>query len=432
MTKKISFILLLFCAPSVFAQQVLTLQQAIEEALKNNYQIQIATNEAEITRKANYAGAAGMLPTVGVNVSDNFSQFNINQEFANGQTITRDGVQSNNLNANIALNYTLFDGMKMFATRKKLNEFEQLGLQRTKNQIQNTISNVIQAYSLVVKEQSNAQLVKQTLLVSEDRMLLTQTRFAAGLANKTDIYLAQLDLDTRKQALLTQERNINNAFIALNAILNFKPDTIYRVDTVFVLGTPLNKKSLDEALAENPEIKMSQSQEIIALQSQKEFQAAKYPSLKLNAQYGYALAQSQAGFNLLNRSNGPSAGLSFGMPLYTGNVNQNNIAIAKLQHKNAELYLSQTKVFITGLYEQAWENYTTALEQVKRDEESTRVAKLYLDLMQLRYKQGQSTVLEFREAQRSFEETNARWINFKYALKMAETDLLRLTGQLVK
>ncbi len=432
MNKRITLILLLFCTPQLFAQQILSLQQAIQEALRNNYQIQMAYNDAEIARKSNYAGAAGMLPTVGVNVSDNLSRYNINQEFSNGQNIVRDGVQSNALNTNVALNYTLFDGMKMFATRKKLNEFEQFGLQRTKNQIQNTVSNVIQAYSSVVKEQSNMQLVKQTLQVSEDRMLLTQTRFAAGLANKTDIYLAQLDLDTRKQALLTQERNIVNAFITLNAILNFKADTIYQVDTVFVLGTPLNKKSLDESLAQNPEIKMSQSQEIIALQTQKEFQSARYPTLKLNAQYGYSLASSQAGFSLLNQSTGPSAGLSFGVPLYTGSVNQNNIAIAKLQYKNAELYKNQTTVFIAGLYEQAWENYTIALEQVKRDEESVALAEQYLTLMQLRYKQGQSTILEFREAQRSFEETNARLINFKFALKMAETDLLRLTGQLVK
>jgi outer membrane protein TolC len=414
------------------AQQPFTLQQAIGEALKNNYQIQIARNEAEIAAQSNYAGAAGMLPNVNILANDNVSVSSIQQEFANGSApISRDGVKSNNLNAALALNYTLFDGMKMFATRKKLDEFEKLGFQNTKNQIQNTVSNVIQAYSNVLKEQSNLALVKQTLQVSEDRMQLTKVRLTAGLANNTDIYLAQLDLDTRTQALLTQEKNVNTAYIILNAILNFKTDSVYPVDTTFIIRTDLSKESLDKALAQNPEILMASSREFIALQVQKEYQSAKYPTLRLNGQYGYQLTQSQAGFTLLNRSMGPSAGISFGMPLYTGNVNQHNINIAKLQYKNAQLYKEQTDVFIKGVYEQSWLNYTTIKIQVERDEESVKIARQYLDLMQLRYKLGQSTVLDFREAQRSFEETNARLINYKYLLKLAETDLLRLTGQLV-
>lgn len=416
---------------NTFAQQPFTLQQAIGEALRNNYQIQIARNEAEIAAKSNYAGAAGMLPTVGVLVNDNFSQTDINQKFSDGRSIESEGVQSNNVNAALALNYTLFDGMKMFATKKKLNEFEKLGLQQTKSQIQNTVSNVIQAYSNVLKEQSNLLLVQQTLKVSEDRMQLTKVRLDAGLANNTDVYLAQLDLDTRKQALLSQEKNVSAAFIILNAILNFKTDSIYQVDTTFVLRDDFKKEDLDKALAQNPEILMAGNRENIALQVQKEFQSAKYPTLKLNAQYGYQLAQSQAGFSLFNRSNGPSAGISFGLPLYTGSVNQNNIAIAKLQYKNAQLYKQQTDVFVKGIYEQTWLNYTVTKVQVERDEESVKIAERYLALMQLRYQSGQSTVLEFREAQQSFEETNARLINYKYLLKLAETDLLRLTGQLV-
>jgi outer membrane protein len=433
MSKRIYLISLgLFASLHLLAQQPLTLQQAIAEALRNNYQIQIARNQAEIAERSNYAGAAGMLPTIGINVSDNQSLSAINQEFANGTRISQNGVQSNNLNANLALNYTLFDGMKMFATRKKLEEFEKVGLQQTKSLIQNTVSNVIQAYSNVLKEQSNLQLVQQTLQISADRMQLTQVRLSAGLANNTDLYLAQLDLDTRNQALLTQQRNITNAYIALNTLLNFKTDSTYQVDTAFVLNSQLQKADLDKALAQNPELVIASSQEQIALQVQKEFQAAKYPTLKLNAQYGYSQIQSQAGFSLLNQSNGPSAGISFGLPLYTGNVNQHNIAIAKLQSKNASLYKEQTVITVKGIYEQTWLNYTTTLEQVKRDEESVKIAKQYLSLMELRYQSGQSTVLDFREAQRSFEETNARLINFKYVLKLAETDLLRLTGQLVQ
>jgi outer membrane protein len=416
----------------VQAQQTLTLQQAISEALRTNYQIQIAQNEAEIAVEGNYAGAAGMVPTLGVNVNDNQSITNLHQELSNGTNISKDGVRGNAFNANLALNYTLFDGMRMFATSKKLDEFEKLGMQRTKSLIQNTVGDVIQAYSNVLREQNNLSLVKLTLAVSDDRLKLIKVRLEAGLANNTDLYLAQLDLEARKQALLTQEQNINNAYIILNTLINFKADSTYSIDTVLTLSNNLNKKDLDIALAQNPEILMAATQENIALQVQKEFQAARYPTLRLNAQYGYAVTQSQAGFTLLNSTAGPTVGVSFGLPLYAAGITQHNINIAKLQYKNAQLYKDLATVNIKSVYEQTWLTYTTTLEQVRQDEETVKVAMLYLDLMQLRYKSGQSTVLDFRAAQNSFEETNVRYINHKYTLKLAETDLLRLTGQLVK
>lgn len=424
--------LFFFLLQNTNAQHILTLQQAIDEALSNNFQIKIARNELEIAAKSNYGGAAGMRPNISLNLNDNPAITNIDQEFANGQTITQRNVLSNNFNANIALNYTLFDGMKMFATRNKLMEIEKMGRQKTKSLIQNSVSNVIQAYSNLVKEQSNLQLVKQTLQVSNDRLQLVKVRHEAGLANNTDIYLAQLDLDARLQVLLNQKKLIETARISLNALLNFAPDSTYDVDSNINMQGFFIKKNLDEALAQNPEILIANNQQNIALQSQKEFESAKYPTVKLNALYAYNLAQSQAGFALFNQSNGPQAGISLALPLYTGNINQHNIAIAKLQSKNAELYKQQTNLTIKGLYEQAWINYTTTLEQVANDEKSVKIAAQYLELMQLRYKSGQSTVLDFREAQRSFEETNARLINYKYVLKLAETDLMRLTGQLVK
>ncbi|OBQ31961.1 MAG: hypothetical protein AN485_22750, partial [Anabaena sp. MDT14b] len=303
-------------------------------ALDNNLQIQIARNDAEIARKQNSAGAAGMLPSVTLNASDNPSLTNLKQELSNGTLIERDNVLSNNVNANISLGYTLFDGMKMFATRKRLKEMEALGTNKLKAQIQNMVSTVIQKYSYLVAQKASLVLVEQLLDISKQRLDLVKIRLQAGLANNTDLYLAQLDIDTRNQNLINQQVLIKNSYADLNTILNLPVDSVYDIDAILITNNGLQKSQLDTAFNNNPELLMAENNVEITLQSQKELQGVRLPTLRLNAAYGYALTQSQAGFTLLNQNYGPNAGISFALPLYNGNVNANNVSVAKLQTKN--------------------------------------------------------------------------------------------------
>lgn len=431
MHKNIFILALLLFSTAVYAQKM-TLEDAVSIALNKNLQIQIARNEAEIARKQNSAGAAGMLPSVTLNAADNPSLTNLKQELANGTVIERDNVLSNNVNANVTLGYTLFDGMKMFATRKRLQEMEAMGRNKLKAQMQNIVSNVIQKYSFVVAQQASLKVVNQLLDISKQRYELVQIRLTAGLANNTDLYLAQLDVDTRMQNLINQQVVIKSGYAELNTFLNLPPDSIYEVDAVLATNTSLQKTQLDTAFKANPELLIAENGVEISLQSQKELEGIRLPTVRLNAAYGYALTQSQAGFTLLNQNYGPNAGISFALPLYNGNVNSNNVAIAKLQTQNAHLSQQQTRLNLNSSFEQAWQKYSNAVVQVTNDETSVKTAQNYLDLMQQRYKLGQSTVLDYREAQRSYEETTYRLVSNRYALKLAETDLLRLTGQLVK
>jgi outer membrane protein TolC len=425
------FFSILGCTMFVKAQKI-TLPDAVGIALNNNLQIQIARNEAEIARKQNSAGAAGMLPSVTLNASDNPSLTNLKQELSNGTTIQKDNVFSNSANANVALGYTLFDGMKMFATRKRLKEIEAMGGHKLKSQMQNIVSSVIQKYSYLVAQKASLGVVQQLLDISQQRFDLVQIRVAAGLANNTDVYLAQLDLDTRKQNLINQQVLIQNGYADLNTVLNLPADSVYELDPILLTNTTLRKAELDSSFMNNPELLMAQNTVEIALQSQKELQGVRLPTIRLNAAYGYAITQSQAGFTLLNQNYGPNAGVSLALPLYNGNINANNVAIAKLQTKNATLQQQQTRLSLNSSFEQAWQKYSNTRIQVANDELSVKTAQHYLNLMEQRYKMGQSTVLDYREAQRSFEETNYRLVNNQYLLKLAETDLLRLTGQLVK
>jgi len=432
MNKLLAAFMLLASAPMFSQSGVLTLQDAMSIALKNSLQIEVARNDFEITQNNNHAGNAGMLPSVTLNVTDNPSLTNIHQELVNGTVIKSDNVGANTFNANIQVGFTLFDGGKMFATRERFRELERLGESNLKVTIQNTLSDVIQAYSNVVTQEKYTRVLQELLRVSNARKELVAAQKDAGLANNTDIFLAQLDVDSRNQAIISQQVAVKNAITAMNVLLNLPADTTYQLQNELEVNSTLDKATLEGLFKNNPEYIAAENQARVALQMQKEMSAARYPQLGLTASYGYNLAQSQAGFSLFNQTYGPAGLITLSVPLFSGNVNARNYQNAKLSYESAQLQQEQTLLTLNASFEQAWQLYSVALQQVENDKLSVATAREYVDLMEQRYNLGQSTVIDFREAQRSFEETNYRLISNQYLLKLAETDLLRLTGQLVK
>ena len=102
--KKNLFILILMCsAQIVFAQEKLTLQQAIETGLKNNYSIIIAKNESEIAKNSATLGNAGALPQVNLSLAQNNSINDTKQKYSTGADVSKTGATSNSLNAIAAL-----------------------------------------------------------------------------------------------------------------------------------------------------------------------------------------------------------------------------------------------------------------------------------------------------------------------------------------
>ncbi len=429
---KIKLLILLWLNGAIMmAQTSMGLSSAIQTALANNLQLQIARNDAQIAHNNNHAGNAGMLPNVSLNASDNPSLTNINQKYVNGTSIERKNVFSNTLSANVLGTYVLYDGMKMYATKHKLEALDRVGNTQLQGQIQNTISRVVISYSNIIRQQQYLEVVKQLNELSEQRLEIVKARQIAGVANNTDVYLAQLDLETRKQSLLSQKAIVKNAYTDLNLILNIKADSVYQIEPFALRSSPLQKGELDSMLIRNPDLMLAHHQLDIAEQTQKEISAAQSPLLRLTGAYNYNLTQSQAGFALLNQSNGPQAGISLSVPLFTGHINSRNYANAKLNVQSSKWRETLTLQTIQASYQQTWENYSTALVQMQSDELAIGTAKQYMELMQLRFKNGQNTIIELKEAQRSYEETYYRYISNQYIAKLAETQLLGLTGQLV-
>jgi outer membrane protein len=420
--------LMLFVGPSLLAQDTLSLRMAMENALQSNFNIAIARNELKIAENNNHAGAAGMLPDLVLGIGDTPASSNIRQEFVNGTEIARNNVRSNAFQANVALNWTLFDGGRMFIARDRLQQLEESGELLLNIRIQNVLSEVISGYYRLQSLYEYLDVLEKLLQLSEARYATIKVSLDAGLADKSELQLAEIDRLTGMQGIVNQKMLIDNAARDLNVLIGRPAETpvvVGRLNSTMQLP---ERAVLDDLFAKNPEFILAQNQAEIALQLEKESKAALLPVINMNAGYGYNLSQSEAGFSLYNLNYGPSANFGLSFPIFTGRVNKRNYDNAKIERDNALIREKQTTLTLQSNYQKAWNTYLSLDQQIQLDQSSVIQLNEYVEIMEQNYTLRQSTLIEYRQAQYTLETASYRLINNKFLQQLAALDLMRLAG----
>lgn len=425
----ILFLTLVILSPThTSAQEVLTVEQAVEIALKNNYDILLAKNEAEIADRNNSIGNAGMLPTVGATVADNYTLTNLNQKFTNGTEINRNGVTGNNISAGVALNWTLFDGLRMFATKGRLKRLEEIGELRFKDEMQTVVANVMNAYYDVVSSQQQLKAIDEAIRISDERVKLADVKFQVGSSSKVDWLQAKVDLNEQKSNLLSQKKIIEQRKGDLNNLLARNIETDFTVTD----SIPFTEPKVSTDLEKNFQLQTAMKNVEVARFQKKEAFSGFLPNLVGNVGYNYGRSSNSAGFSLFNQTYGLNAGFSLNIPLFNGlnTIRQNKITSIQIMSSqfNLEKVRFQTKLN----YYKAMKDFSIAKEQLKLEEENILLAEENQKIALERFRLAQSTAIELREAQVSFVNAQTRLVTARFSAKVAETELLRLQGELIK
>ncbi len=426
------FVLCLFILPLMpVAQQLLTVQEAMDLALKNNYDILIARTTADIDRINNTPGSAGMLPSIGLNANDNFSYNHLHEKLGDGTYSDDPNAQSNSLNASVGLDWTLFDGGQMFVTRKKLGEIQTLGEIQVKDQVMQTLYNVITSYYDVVRQKQQLASINEVIRYNQERVTILQASFNAGLVPKTDLLQAKVDLNVYQENAIVQETVIKGSKRSLNQILSRDPDTQFEVIDSIDLNYVPDREELNKKLyASNTQVQAQQKQVDIAKLAIKEFAAQRLPNLSLNANYGFSQANINYGSVLVNQMYGPQIGGKLTLPLWYGGSIRRQIKTSRVQLESANFDLETTKLQVNTQLQNALTNYDSELALVKLENDNLALARENLNICIDRLKYGQTTSLEVRQAEDSYAQSLLRLILFKYSAKVAETRLKQLIATL--
>jgi outer membrane protein len=412
--------------------ETLNLEQAITIALKNSLEIQLAKNDLEANTILNNYGVAGGLPLVTATASNTEQVIDVKQKLQNGTEINRRSAAGNNTSAGVAGSLVLYNGLRVVSTKKRLEELQLQSGEFLNSQIQNTIAMVSTSYYDILRQQSYVRTLEQSILASAKRLEILEARQNAGLANDADLFQAKIDLNSLNQGLQSQLLIVEQAKTELLRLLTLNTDTPVSIQDTIRIGGELDLGTILGKLGTNADIKAAESQIRINELIVREVMALRYPTVRLNMAYNYTRNQSAAGFNLLNQNLGPNAGISVAIPIYNGSAFKRQQQVAKININNAELQ----RDILTRDYQaqtvKMFQSYKNTLQQLTTEKQNYELSKQLLELTLKRFELIQATIIDVREAQRSFEEAGYRLVNLAFAAKSAEIELNRLTNSLAK
>ncbi|MEO7531014.1 MAG: TolC family protein [Sediminibacterium sp.] len=430
--KKIAVLFLLSTSIAGFSQQkTLTLAEAVNTALKNSYDIQLAKNSLNVADINNDIGVAGGLPIVNGTASDNEQITSINQKYADATRDTkRPNVSSNNLAVGVTGSILIFNGYRVVATKKRLEELALQNQEILKAQIQNTVAAVMTKYYDIVRQQSLLKTIFQSIDVSKKRLDILNIRKDVGLANAADTYQAQLDLNALIQSQQTQQLIIDQAKTDLLNLVFIKADTKITVNDTIIIDRQLNIDSIRNNLSKNPLVIAADRQVHINELIERETAALRVPSLRGNAGYNFTSNKSAAGFTLLNQSYGPFIGIGLTVPIYNGGIFKRQQQVAAINTKNA--MLQRDNIVLdneTGMV-RTYQSFTNSLAQLETEQKNYALSLQLLDLVLQKFQLGNATIIDVKLAQQTFENEGYRLVNLNYSAKIAEIELKRLATQL--
>ncbi len=415
------------------AQEFLQLSQAIDIALKNNFSIQVAQNERIQQSNNNVIGNAGMLPSVQANLQQDNTVTDTKQKFLNGASNDKNQAKANQLNGGIEIGWTLFDGLKMLATKAKLSENEKVAQYKYLQQVEAVIGKVYKSYFDLVQAEQVLKLVDKSLNVSASRLALSSSKYAIGKASQSEYLSAQVDYNTDKMQLLRQQVAVKNAIISLNQVLS--RDLSISVSTQFYYQpkTVLNLDSLLNLVqANNSTLSMLKTANRALQFAYKETQAERYPILQFRTGYNFSNTTSEAGFLQSSQNAGVHYGASIGFNLYNGGSLNRRLRNNQLQLKSAELNYKDSSLKIIQLLKQQYNQYELALQLVAMETENEVVANSNFNIAQMQFEAGVYNALEFRQAQLNLLQAQTRLLGVKNELELATAELLKMVGAFSK
>jgi len=430
MTKLSLYFILLLSSFAGNAQDVLRLQDAVNIALKNSLDIQLAKNDVEANTILNNTGIAGGLPVVTASLTDNEQISTINQKLNSGVNINRNAAATNNLNSNVAASILLYNGNRVVATKSRLEQLQKQSQSLLNSQVQDIVGSVMTGYYDIVRQQSYSKTIEKSIEASRQQLDIVQTRQTVGLANNADLFQAQIDLNALLQLQISQQLIIDQAKTELLRLLTLRPDSAINIQDTILVDKTINLDQVLNNLHQNPNVIASEDQVRINELIVKETSALRYPSVRANTGYNFNRNQAAAGNFLLNQSYGPTVGISVGIPIYNGSVFNRQKRVAEINVRNAQL---GNQILIRDFNSQvvkSYQTYASTLKQLDTEQQNYLLSSQLLELALKRFQFKQATIVDVKNAQQSFEQSGFRLVNLNYAAKASEIELKRLGNQL--
>lgn len=431
MTRNIVYILLILLPSTVlFSQTNLSLGQAVERTLLNNYNIQMLKKDLQIADNSVSYGNAGFLPTLDAAASYRFSAEDDETITAQGNFPSKNNTATNK-GASITMGWTLFDGFAMFARYDKFEELKNQNSIALQLQIETRLQELFTTYYQVNMLEKSIKMMEETLKFSQDRLDFLNASNKYGATTGTEALRAEVDYNTDNSNLMRQKVQRNTATNRLKYIMGEINDAQYNLTSDIEISNLGDYSKLKEmAFERNSSIQQAIITRQISEYDEKIIEAAYYPNVRFNAAYNYGVQESDKGFILGSSTQGYNASISASWNLFDGfrtRIAEQNTEI--LQEKQ-DIFIQSIRAMIEMNLMTNYQSYTDLKSILELEEKSLKTANENFERSKSMFKYGTINSLELRQSQVNLLSNEQRIVNLKYEIKNYETMILMLSGQL--
>lgn len=412
-----------------FAQSTVSLDQAIAKAITLNYDIQIETLNWNAAQIENSRSGAGMLPRVNLGVGDTYSTNNILQRFANGQEITSPNAAGNQFNTFIQADWLVFDGMRMFYRKDRLQLLEEQSKINVQVRIQELVRNITTQYANLLRIQQLIQYTENIIEINTEKEAIAKLRWEAGTSSKTEYLQAAVALSEQQVNLLNRKMEYRTQQAEINKLMGEKLDVEWTPIPIEAEAIESDyEKLLDQLQRSNLQIQSANLNASIFELQEKEARSARLPQINLSAAYNFTRVDNTAGFSLFNRSFGPQAGIALVVPLFNaGDINR-TIKTSEIQMKQSEVLKMQMRENLTIELSRLLNDLKHVQDIIRIESEIKDKSEEWVNIELERLKNGQSNITEVFIAQSTLENSVQRLADARYKLEITITELRLLTN----
>ena len=433
--KKYIPVLLFFLAPLMLQGQVVyDLKRCIEQGLQQNYDIRIIRNNQEVSDNNLTLGNAGYLPTVDLTAGYSGALNNTAQNLESGEKVKNSGIHNQLLNAGANLNWTVFDGFNIQTNYKRLQELKNMGELNTRLTIENFIANLTAEYYNYIQQNRRLENLKSAVKLSKERLRIVEARYEIGAGSRLDMQQARVDFNSDSSRLIKQYEVLYTSRVYLNQMMAVDnvEQLIVTKDSLIAFDELLNRDDIwQRTLSNNTFLLLAGKNKSLSLLDLKSAQSGNYPYLKLNTGYGYTKNIYNTGTINNQRTLGFTYGATVGFNLFDGFNRKRKQKNARIEIENKQLEYDQATLSLKADLANMWMAYRNNIGLTNLEKDNVETAKETHEIAIERYKLGDLSGIELREAQNSLLEAEERLVTAEYNTKLCEISLMQISGQIL-
>jgi outer membrane protein TolC len=390
----------------------LDVDDLVEQAIKNSYQLEANNYQILRSKSLNTKGVAGNLPRVSLSGNVRTDINNIRLQFFDNREISQNNADNYSAGTNLDVEYSLFEGGAKEARKNELRinaELSEMDYQTQKEEILRQLLNGLAEYQLHYRQM---KVYAQDTLHWARLLKLRSEMKSLGRGDETD--LVQIEAELNRSRIQFQRAN-QAALLARNqveALAFIDPSTEIEIDNlqIFLESKMVSPTDLGPADLQRIQLELTESNTLLSLSK-----SAMYPTVSIFAGYGFSWSRNAVGVLLSNQNFGPYGGLNLNWTLYDGKRLQREEEAAELDALSQRESLNQQKRDITYAKREFKKAIETEREIIEQEKKQQKILRRQYEIFENQYREGQTSILEVLTYRRQLRlsQLNANSANFQ-------------------